>query len=112
MTDLDASYSKQAKIQIYEEDNALAISWSKMRLISKQEIDSFSFQLTLMSNGTIIFCYQDVPIGSISKITSSGLNIHHQDSLVYNAKKAFTNKTSRTLYKYHGFDLKSNAANI
>ena len=65
-----------------------------------------------MSNGTIIFCYQDVPIGSVSKITSSGLNIHHQDSLVYDTKKAFTNKTSRTLYKYHGFDLKSNAANI
>ena len=53
MADLDASYSKQAKIQIYEEDNALAISWSKMRLVLKQEIDSFSFQLTLMSNGTI-----------------------------------------------------------
>jgi hypothetical protein len=39
-------------------------------------------------------------------------NIHHPDSLVYDAKKAFTNKTSRTLYKYHDFDLKSHAANI
>jgi hypothetical protein len=53
MTNLDESYSKQAKIQIYEQDDALAISWSKVKLVFIQKIASFSFRLTLMSNGTI-----------------------------------------------------------
>eukprot|EP00092_Neocalanus_flemingeri_P019699 GFUD01021335.1.p1 GENE.GFUD01021335.1~~GFUD01021335.1.p1 ORF type:complete len:1268 (-),score=248.81 GFUD01021335.1:181-3984(-) len=118
MADLDASYSKQAKIQIYEQEKEVTINWSKMKLISKSELASFSFQLTLMSNGTIILCYQDIPDGSITKILSSDLDFLHpvkiglSDSFAYDAKKAFTNKTSTALYKYHDLDLKSYAPHI
>jgi len=89
-----------------------------MRLVSRPDIDSLSFQLTLMSNGTIIFCYQDIPNNSIQKIISSDLNVLHpvriglSDSFVYDNKQAFTNKTTKKMYKYHDLDMKPYAEKI
>ena len=80
-----------------------------MRVL-KPGLEEFYFQVTLMSNGTIIFCYQDIPDGSISEIISSDIDIIHPvkiglwDSFVYEAKNVMTNKTSAILYKYHTLD--------
>lgn len=118
MADLDASYSKDAKIQIYETDDSATIHWSNMRLVSRPGMDPFSFQLTLKSDGRIIFSYEEIPIDSVSKIVSSDLNILHpirigiSDSFLYNAKKAFTSRTATKLYKYHDLDLRSHADHI
>ena len=51
---LDASHSKQANIQIYEQDESITISRSKMMLVLKPGLEEFSFQVTLMFNVHIL----------------------------------------------------------
>jgi hypothetical protein len=114
ITDLDESYSRQAKIKIYEQDDALAISWNKVKLVFIQKNclvffpTYFDVQWNYCLTGHVALnlwqpeavvvhmcctcvitctCPMELTyfttIGSITEITSSGPNIHHQDYLVY-----------------------------
>jgi len=79
MADFDLSSSNYSNIYYMENGTALIVTWHNVTLHERPEVEGFTFQATLHSNGNIVFAYKNVPskikeINSINRPVKIGIS--------------------------------------
>lgn len=61
MANFDTGISKNSRIRYVDNGTAFTVEWEKVVLQDKPQEGEFTFQVTLLKNGDIIFVYENVP---------------------------------------------------
>lgn len=62
MANFDTSLSNDSFIKYVDNGTAFTVEWEKVNLQDRPNDGQFSFQVTLLKNGDIIFVYADLPV--------------------------------------------------
>ncbi|KAI8492155.1 Plexin domain-containing protein 2 [Branchiostoma belcheri] len=87
--------------------STLTVEWFRVRLEDNVDAGSFTFQVTLCSDGRIIFVYKEVPIPT-SRIDDSSYPVRVGISDAYTVDillLPIANVHRKTVYEYHTLDL-------
>lgn len=62
MANFDTSLSDHSFIKHVDNGTAFTVQWEKVALQDKPKDGEFTFQVTLLKNGDIIFVYKEIPV--------------------------------------------------
>ena len=62
MANFDTSMSNASTIKYMDNGTAFTVQWERVSLQDRVNAGNFTFQVTLLNTGDIIFAYKDVPI--------------------------------------------------
>ena len=61
MANFDPSASPESHVSYGYNDTTFTVQWTKVTIPDHKELDPFTFQVSLHSNGDIVFAYKSVP---------------------------------------------------
>ncbi|XP_047224409.1 plexin domain-containing protein 2-like [Girardinichthys multiradiatus] len=113
MANFDTSLSKNSTMLYYDNGTALVVQWNQVHL-QDISLGTFTFQVTLHSDGRIIFAYKEIPV-DINDINSKNhpIKVGLSDAfMVLHNIEQIHNVRRRTIYEYHRVNiLKSKISN-
>ncbi|MED6274524.1 hypothetical protein CHARACLAT_017367 [Characodon lateralis] len=114
MANFDTSLSKNSTVLYYDNGTALVVQWNQVHLQDIRHQGTFTFQVTLHSDGRIIFAYKEIPV-DINDINSKNhpVKVGLSDAfMVLHNIEQIHNVRRRTIYEYHRVNiLKSKISN-
>ncbi|XP_078655736.1 plexin domain-containing protein 2-like [Branchiostoma floridae x Branchiostoma belcheri] len=107
MANFDATLDPMSAVRYRDNGSTLTVEWFRVRLEDNVDAGSFTFQVTLCSDGRIIFVYKEVPIPT-SRIDDSSYPVRVGISDAYTVDillLPIANVHRKTVYEYHTLDL-------
>ncbi|XP_030630449.1 plexin domain-containing protein 2 [Chanos chanos] len=107
MANFDPSVSRNSTVIYFDTGTALVVQWDHVYLQDGFDLGSFTFQVSLHSDGRIVFAYKEIPI-DINQISSVNhpVKVGLSDAFVVLHKiQQIPNVRRRTIYEYHRVDL-------
>ncbi|XP_028822969.1 plexin domain-containing protein 1 isoform X2 [Denticeps clupeoides] len=103
MANFDPSFSKNSTVRYLDNGRMFVVQWDKVRLQGRESEGSFTFQAALHRNGTIVFCYRDIPL-LVEKINSTEhpVKVGLSDAfMALLSSPQSPDSKRRTIYEYH-----------
>uniref|UniRef100_A0A3Q2CL22 Plexin domain containing 1 n=1 Tax=Cyprinodon variegatus TaxID=28743 RepID=A0A3Q2CL22_CYPVA len=104
MANFDPSFSKNSTVCYMDNGTLFVVQWDKVRLKDRENEGAFTFQAALLSNGSIIFNYREVPV-PVEKINSTEHPVKVGLSEAFMAASQLSDSTQRTIYEYHRVEI-------
>ncbi|XP_058801448.1 plexin domain-containing protein 2 [Phymastichus coffea] len=100
MANFDTTLSNVSKVKYADNGTAFTVEWENVHLQDKKEAGPFTFQVTLLQNGDIIFVYAKIPV-LVEKIEDKEhpVKIGLSDAYMMDRTHYFTRR--KTIYEYH-----------
>lgn len=105
MANFDTSMSNHSTIKYMDNGTAFTVQWNNVALQDRVEAGNFSFQVTLLKTGDIIFAYKQVPI-PVTTIFNEAHPVKVGVSDAYIIDRTIFFVRRKTIYEYHKVDLK------
>lgn len=104
MANFDTSISNVSSVKYVSNETHFIVQWRSVQLHDSNPPGNFSFQVTLKSNGDIIFVYKHIPF-PITKIPDSKhpVKVGISDAYVIDRTVFFIRR--KTIYEYHRAEL-------
>lgn len=104
MANFDTRLNESSKIKYADNSTMFVVQWENV-LIKELPQEFFTFQVSLFSNGDIVFVYKDLPI-SFNDLpdTHHPVKVGLSDAYVIDRTAFFIRK--KTIYEYHRVELK------
>ena len=100
MANFDTRLSTDSLIKYADNGTAFTVQWEKVHIQNRISDGAFTFQVTLLNNGDIIFVYKDVPY-PISNISDSYHPVKVGLSDAYILERASLYFARKTVYEYN-----------
>ncbi|XP_063987454.1 plexin domain-containing protein 2 [Diachasmimorpha longicaudata] len=100
MANFDTRLSGDSHVKYADNGTAFTVEWSKVILQDKQEAGPFTFQVTLHSNGNIVFVYAVMPL-LVEDIEDKAHPVKVGLSDAYIMDKTHFYVRRKTIYEYH-----------
>ncbi|KAG9510761.1 Plexin domain-containing protein 1 [Fragariocoptes setiger] len=105
MANFDLSTSNDSDINHYDNGSSLVVQWNNVQMKDHKPEGNFSFQVTLLKNGDIIFVYKHLPV-KIQEIPEDEhpVKVGISDAFLIDKLVFFIRR--KTIYDYHRLNLK------
>lgn len=104
MANFDTRLSDQSNIKYADNGTAFIVQWDKVHVLGRIDDGTFTFQVTLLNNGHIIFAYKDIPYPVLNiSDAEHPVKIGISDAYIIERKMLFIRR--KTIYEYHKIDL-------
>ncbi|XP_070566279.1 plexin domain-containing protein 2-like isoform X2 [Ptychodera flava] len=101
MGNFNPSANDTATIRFLDTGSSFTCEWNRVQLHDQANVGTFTFQVTLKKNGTIVLAYRDIPIPvSQIKDKSHPVKVGVADAF-YVDEQIYKNYYRRTIYEYH-----------
>jgi len=108
MANFDTSMSNTSTIKYMDNGTAFTVQWERVSLQDRVNAGNFTFQVTLLSTGDIIFAYKDVPIPVTTILDDAHpVKVGVSDAYIIDRTIFFVRR--KTIYEYHKVELKKEA---
>ncbi|KAG0726094.1 Plexin domain-containing protein 2 [Chionoecetes opilio] len=105
MANFDTSMNKNASVKYADNGTSFTVQWNNMPLKDHADAGTFTFQVTLHSNGDIVFTYKQVPM-SVTAIVEDQHPVKVGLSDAYIGERTIFFVRRKTIYEYHKIDMK------
>lgn len=100
MANFDTRLSTNSVIKYADNGTAFIVQWEKVSIQNRQSDGAFTFQVTLLQNGDIVFAYKDIPF-PVSSISDSHHPVKVGLSDAYILEKSILYIRRKTVYEYN-----------
>ncbi|XP_019867094.1 plexin domain-containing protein 2 [Aethina tumida] len=100
MANFDTSLSNDSFIKYVDNGTAFTVEWEKVSLQDKPNEGTFTFQVTLLKSGDVVFVYQNVPL-FIENIKDDHHPVKVGMSDAYIMDRQIFYVRRKTIYEYH-----------
>ncbi|XP_018334722.1 plexin domain-containing protein 2, partial [Agrilus planipennis] len=105
MANFDTSVHNDSHVKYLDNGTALTVEWEKVYLQDNTEGGQFTFQVTLVNNGDIIFVYKNVPL-LVENIRDEKHPVKVGISDAYVRDRTLFMVRRKTIYEYHKVSFK------
>ncbi|XP_054722760.1 plexin domain-containing protein 2-like [Uloborus diversus] len=104
MANFDTASSPESTIKYVDNGTAFTVQWTKVSLQDKANDGAFTFQVTLLKNGDIVFAYKDVPYPVVNiSDARHPVKVGISDAYILERNIFFLRR--KTIYEYHRIDM-------
>lgn len=104
MANFDTRLSDESKIMYADNGTAFIVQWDKVHIQGRVDDGVFTFQVTLLNSGNIVFAYKDIPY-SVLNISDAEHPVKIGISDAYIIERSLLFIRRKTIYEYHRIDL-------
>ncbi|XP_035689464.1 plexin domain-containing protein 2-like isoform X1 [Branchiostoma floridae] len=107
MANFDPNVNPESMVRYRDNGTSFTAEWTKIRLRDDEEAGPFTFQVTLSTDGTIVFAYRQIPF-PVSRIDDSMLpaKVGVSDAYTVGTRLLpFLEFDRKTIYEYNTIDL-------
>ncbi|XP_032454693.1 plexin domain-containing protein 2 isoform X2 [Nasonia vitripennis] len=100
MANFDTTLSSQSFVKYADNGTAFTVEWENVQLQDKPDAGAFTFQVTLLQNGDIIFVYSKIPV-LVESIEDKEHPVKIGLSDAYMMDRTVFLARRKTIYEYH-----------
>ncbi|XP_023238772.1 plexin domain-containing protein 2-like [Centruroides sculpturatus] len=105
MANFDTSLKNESVVRYFDNGTAFTVQWHKVLLQDRGNDGPFTFQVTLMKNGKIIFVYEEIPL-SVVDIANHSHPVKVGISDAYTIDRTIYYIRRKTIYEYNRIEMK------